>query len=54
MSSTSPTEHQALQAADDRAAVEAFVSTLSGHQAQQITTILLALGALNTHARAPQ
>lgn len=44
---SSPTEQQALQAADDRAAVEAFVSTLSARQAQQITTILLALGAAN-------
>ena len=53
MSNYSNPENAAVAATDDRAALDSFVSTLSANQAQQMTTILLALGALNPHTTQP-
>lgn len=51
MSNVSTAEQAAVSAANDQAALATFVASLSATEAQQMTTILLALGALNTGAR---
>lgn len=44
-------ERAAIQAATDRAALDELLATLSPHQVQQMTSAMLALGAMNREPR---
>ncbi len=45
-------ETAAVQAASDRASLDALLDTLTRHQVEQITAICRALGAINREASA--